>query len=41
MIVEDDDSATVVVEDLDELKEPEASASVRDGGTKNDADRYG
>ena len=41
VIVEDDDSSTVVVEDLDELKEPEASASARDGATKSAVDRYG
>ena len=39
VIIEDGDSATVVVEDLEELKEPEASASTSDGATKNPVDR--
>ena len=39
VIIEDRDSATVVVEDLEELKEPEASASTSDGVTKNAVDR--
>ena len=39
MIIEDDDSATVVVEDLEELKEPEASASTSHGATKMSVDR--
>ena len=41
VIIEDGDSATVVVEDLEELKEPEASASTSDGVSKNAVDRYG